>query len=79
MYGKTKRITKEELQIIRKKITDEEAFEKFFKDCYLRNLRPATIEYYKNEFHAAKLLLNKELVNCNQKDIEDLIIQSRKS
>ncbi|WP_224773351.1 site-specific integrase [Metabacillus idriensis] len=76
--ARRKELTQEELLIIRKNITEEEAFEKFFKDCYLRNLRPATIEYYKNEFHAAKLLLNKELVNCNQKDIEELILQSKK-
>ncbi|MCU1805172.1 tyrosine-type recombinase/integrase [Cytobacillus firmus] len=76
--ARRKELTQEELLIIRKNITEEEAFEKFFKDCYLRNLRPATIEYYKNEFHAAKLLLNKELVNCNQNDIEELILQSKK-
>ncbi|UZD47661.1 tyrosine-type recombinase/integrase [Peribacillus frigoritolerans] len=71
-------LTKDELKIIKKKITDEEAFENFFRDCFLRNLRPATIDYYKNEFHAAKKFINKALVECEQQDIENLIIESKK-
>ncbi|MBT2674196.1 phage integrase N-terminal SAM-like domain-containing protein [Streptomyces sp. ISL-14] len=71
-------LTKDELKIIKKKITDEEAFESFFRDCFLRNLRPATIGYYKNEFHAAKKFINKTLVECEQQDIENLIIESKK-
>lgn len=55
-------LTDEELKIIKKKISDEEAYKKIFKDCYLRNLRPATIEYYKNEFHGAKKIINKQLM-----------------
>ncbi|PFK01334.1 integrase [Bacillus cereus] len=70
-------LTGEELKIIKKKISDEEAYEKFFKDCYLRNLRPATIGYYKNEFHGAKKIINKQLVEWEQKDIEDLILNSK--
>lgn len=70
-------LTEEELRIIKKKITDDEAFDKFFKDCYIRNLRPATIEYYKNEFHGAKKIIKKQLVDLEQKDIEDLILQSK--
>lgn len=70
-------LTDEELKIIKKKISDEEAYEKFFKDCYLRNLRPATIGYYKNEFHGAKKIINKQLVEWEQKDIEDLILKSK--
>ena len=61
-------LTDKELRIIKKKITDEEAYEKFFKDCYIRNLRPATIEYYKNEFHGAKKIINKQLVEWKQKE-----------
>ncbi|AXN39612.1 tyrosine-type recombinase/integrase [Peribacillus butanolivorans] len=72
-----KELSKEELRIIKKNISDEEAFEEFFKDCYLRNLRPATISYYKNEFHAAKKIMNKQLVECEQKNIENLILQSK--
>ncbi|MDA1958178.1 MULTISPECIES: tyrosine-type recombinase/integrase [Bacillus cereus group] len=70
-------LTDEELKIIKKKISDEEAYEKFFKDCYLRNLRPATIGYYKNEFHGAKKIVNKQLVEWEQKDVEDLILKSK--
>ncbi|WP_242485218.1 hypothetical protein [Peribacillus sp. TH27] len=50
--GRRGDLSKEELKIIIKRINDEEAFEVFYRDCYLRNLRPATIDYYKNEFHA---------------------------
>lgn len=71
-------LTNAELKIVKKNITDEEAFESFFKDCYLRNLRPATIEYYKNEFRAAKKILKKNLVECQQVDIEQFILQSKK-
>ncbi|ARK29039.1 tyrosine-type recombinase/integrase [Halalkalibacter krulwichiae] len=71
-------LTEEELMIIRKKVNDTEAFEKFFKDCYLRNLRPATIEYYQNEFHAAKKFSDKQLVDWKQSDIENLILESKK-
>ncbi|HDX9625823.1 TPA: tyrosine-type recombinase/integrase [Bacillus anthracis] len=70
-------LTDEELKIIKKKFSDEEAYEKFFKDCYLKNLRPATIGYYKNEFHGAKKIINKQLVEWEQKDIEDLILKSK--
>ncbi|MCD4646685.1 integrase [Bacillus mycoides] len=70
-------LTDEELKIIKKKISDEEAYEKFFKDCYLRNLRPATIGYYKNEFHGAKKIINKQLVEWQQRDVEDLILKSK--
>ncbi|MGE7586473.1 site-specific integrase [Peribacillus sp. NPDC101480] len=72
-----KELSKEELRIIKKKISDEEAFEEFFKDCYLRNLRPATMEYYKNEFHGAKKIINKHLLECEQSDMEHLIKQSK--
>ncbi|MGG3233268.1 phage integrase N-terminal SAM-like domain-containing protein [Priestia flexa] len=62
---------------MKKKVNDEEAFEKFFRDCYLRNLRPATVEYYKNEFQAFRRRIDKELVECNHKDIEDFILMSK--
>lgn len=72
-------LNEKELNIIKKKINDEEAFEKFFRDCYLRNLRPATVEYYKNEFQAFRRRIDKELVECNHKDIEDFILMSKQS
>jgi hypothetical protein len=78
IVSRRKNLTAEELQIIKKTISDQEAFESFYTNCYLKNLRPATIGYYKNEFHAANLILPKELVECTQKDIEELILQSKK-
>ncbi|MDQ0861616.1 tyrosine-type recombinase/integrase [Bacillus sp. V2I10] len=75
--GRRGKLTNEELLILKKKITDDEAFEIFFRDCYLRNLRPATIEYYKNEFHAAKKIIKKQLVDCQQFDIETFILKSK--
>ncbi|MEK4966384.1 tyrosine-type recombinase/integrase [Cytobacillus sp. FSL R7-0696] len=72
-----KELTNEELKILDKRISEEEALEVFFKDCNLRNLRPATIAYYKNEFHGAKKIINKQLVGWDQKDIEDLILKSK--
>jgi len=72
-------LNEKELNIIKKKVNDEEAFEKFFRDCYLRNLRPATVEYYKNEFQAFRRRTDKELVECNHKDIEDFILMSKQS
>lgn len=72
-------LNEKDLNIIKKKVNDEEAFEKFFRDCYLRNLRPATIEYYKNEFQAFRRRIDKELVECNHKDIEDFILMSKQS
>jgi hypothetical protein len=45
-------LSEEELQIIRKKLTDEEAFAKFERDCQLKTLRPSTIQFYKGELKA---------------------------
>ncbi|WP_160726166.1 hypothetical protein [Bacillus sp. USDA818B3_A] len=50
-------LSDEELQIVRKKLTDEEAFYKFQRDCRLKNLRPSTIEFYRNELKSVKSLL----------------------
>ncbi|WP_307438888.1 hypothetical protein [Bacillus sp. V2I10] len=44
--GRRGKLTNEELLKLNKKVTDEEAFEIFFRDCYLRNLRPATTAAY---------------------------------
>ncbi|RLQ89959.1 tyrosine-type recombinase/integrase [Falsibacillus albus] len=75
--GRRGALTEAELKIIKRGITEEEALEKFFKDCYLRNLRPATIGYYRNEFHGAKRIINKQLIECNECDIENLILKSK--
>lgn len=61
-----------------KRINNEEFFEVINRDCYLRNLRPATKDYYKNEFIAAIKNFNKPLVECEQIDLEELIIKSKK-
>jgi hypothetical protein len=45
-----KELPEEELKLITKKISDDEALEMFFRDCHLRNLKPATIEYYRTNF-----------------------------
>ncbi|NEZ02517.1 phage integrase N-terminal SAM-like domain-containing protein [Heyndrickxia shackletonii] len=60
-------------------MTDEEAFKKFERDCLLRNLRPATIKYYRHELAATKNCLleigiDKEVVELDQEDIESLIL-----
>jgi integrase/recombinase XerD len=44
------------MKIIKKTISDDEAFEKFFRDCYLRNLRPATVSIIKMNFMLLKSL-----------------------
>jgi site-specific recombinase XerD len=72
-------LTEEELQIVRKKLTDEEAIAKFVRDCHLKNLRPSTIEFYKNEFKAVKsslveMEIRKDVVELKKKDIEQLIL-----
>lgn len=73
------RLTDEELKIVNAKITDEEAFKKFIRDCHLKNLRPSTIKYYNNELAAVKvglaeLGIDKEVVELDQEDIETLIL-----
>ncbi|KEZ47169.1 tyrosine-type recombinase/integrase [Metabacillus indicus] len=75
--GRRGKLSDDEAQIIKKKITDDQAYEVFFKACYLRNLRPATIEYYKNEFKAAKKVINKQLVDWEQGDLEEFIFNSK--
>ena len=70
-------LSKEELRIIHTRVSDEEAIEEFFKHCYLKNLRQATIDYYRNEFMATKRILNKELVDLEVVDIEHLIMISK--
>ncbi|WP_281976070.1 phage integrase N-terminal SAM-like domain-containing protein [Halobacillus litoralis] len=72
-----KELSEEELDLIRNKVTEDEVLEKFFKDCCLRNLRPATIEYYMNEFHATEKMLKKDIVDIKQEDIEAFIVRSK--
>jgi len=72
-------LSDDELRIVNAKITDDEAFKKFVRDCHLRNLRPSTIKYYNNELAAVKtglveLGIDKEVVELEQEDIETLIL-----
>lgn len=72
-------LTEEELQIVRKKLTDEEAIAKFERDCQLKNLRHSTIKFYKGELKAIKSSLvqmgfRREVVELKKKDIEQLIL-----
>lgn len=70
-------LSEAELTVVKGKITDEEAFEKFYKDCHMRNLRPATIQYYKDALHAANKIVNKQFVEWERSDIETLITKSK--
>ena len=77
--ARRRQLTDDELKIINAKITDEEAFQKFIRNCNLRNLRPSTIKYYNNELAATKSTLvemgiTKEIVELEQEDIEKLIL-----
>lgn len=77
--ARRRKLTDDELRIVNAKITDEEAFKKFERDCHLRNLRPSTIKYYNNELSAVKtclaeLSIDKEVVELDQKDVEALIL-----
>ncbi|MGE6261366.1 tyrosine-type recombinase/integrase [Heyndrickxia sporothermodurans] len=72
-------LSTEQKNLIKSKITDEEALKKFERDAHIRNLRPATIKFYKNELHAAKIAieemeLNKQLVELTETDLENLIL-----
>ena len=67
----------EELQIVSGRLTDTEAFEKFYHNCRIRNLRPATIQYYKESLHSIQRITQKEFVDCTQKDIERFITESK--
>lgn len=67
----------EELEIVTGRLTDNEAFEKFYHDCRIRNLRPATIQYYKDSLHTIQKVVQKEFVECDQSDIERFITEGR--
>ncbi|MCM2532120.1 tyrosine-type recombinase/integrase [Neobacillus pocheonensis] len=72
-------LTEEEVKIVRKKLTDEEAFSKFVRECQLKNLRPSTIEFYNNEFKAVKrslveMEIDKDVIELKKQDFEKLIL-----
>lgn len=72
-------LSKEELNLIyddsEKK--EEELYKAFLRDCYIRNLRPATLNYYENELMAAKKLLSKPLISWTPNDVEEFILKSK--
>ncbi|MFA1512868.1 tyrosine-type recombinase/integrase [Priestia aryabhattai] len=66
-------LTEDELKIATKTsyvTTDEEAFKLFFTDCQLKSLRPHTIKFYREQFHAIKV----PKVTMTEKDIKQLIM-----
>lgn len=66
-------LTEDELKIATKTsyvTTDEEAFKLFFNDCQLRSLRPHTIKFYREQFHAIKV----PKVTMTENDIKQLIM-----
>lgn len=66
-------LTEDELKIATKSsyvTTDEEAFKLFFTDCQLRSLRPHTIKFYREQFHAIKV----PKVTMTETDIKALIM-----
>lgn len=76
---RSRNLSKEELNLITLKQTDEELIEKFIRNCHLRNLRPATIEYYLAELdyfkqQLKKLNLEKSFHELNENDIEMFIL-----
>jgi hypothetical protein len=79
MMARRRKPIDDELRIVNTKITDEEAFKKFERDCHLRNLHSTTIKYYDNELAVVKICLAelgiyKEVVELDQEDIETLIL-----
>lgn len=70
-------LSEEELNLIRNTDTEEEAFKAFFRDCRLRNLRPATIVYYRREIEAAKKRMEKPLTSWKERDVEEFILTSK--
>jgi len=75
--GRRGPLTNDELRMIKAvKITDEEALKKFERDCYLRNLRPATINFYRNELAVLKnsladINVKNEIVEMTETDIAE--------
>ncbi|MFF2290485.1 site-specific integrase [Peribacillus butanolivorans] len=71
-------LSEDELRIVQKPHTfgsDELAFKLFFEDCQLRNLRPHTLKYYREQFNAIK----RTLVTLTEKDIKFLILNMQES
>lgn len=79
MKRRSRELSTEEKILVKAKVTDDEAWSKFEYDCNIRNLRPASIRYYKNELEAfqksmIEVGLNKQLVDLTRRDIEDILL-----
>ncbi|MFD6207334.1 site-specific integrase [Peribacillus sp. NPDC060253] len=71
-------LSEDELRIVTKTLyveSDELAFKLFFEDCQLRNLRPHTLKYYREQFNDIK----RTLVTMTEKDIKLLILNMQES
>lgn len=83
MVRRKRELTTEEKILIRTQITDEEAWSKFEHDCSLRNLRNATVKYYKNEISAfqksmAELNIEKQFIDLTKSEIEEVLLHLKK-
>ncbi|MGX9135953.1 hypothetical protein ACWV26_16555 [Rummeliibacillus sp. JY-2-4R] len=79
MARRKRELTTEEKILIKTQITDEEAWAKYEHNCAVRNLREATLKYYKNEIMAfqkslAGLNINKQLIELTKSDIEEVLL-----
>ncbi|SIT90582.1 tyrosine-type recombinase/integrase [Edaphobacillus lindanitolerans] len=81
---RSRELSIEEKKLLMTSLTDEEAFSRFERSCQLKNLRPATIRYYRNELSAFKkslkeININKQLSEVTQKDVEDVLLYWKES
>lgn len=53
--------------------TDEEALKLFYEDCQLRNLRPHTIKYYRENLHYKQ----QTLISMIERDIKQMIVEMK--
>src|SRR5699024_1740225 len=73
-----------ELEILNDVLTDEKAEGEFYQDCYLKNLRAATISYYEDKIYIAKKILkfldmDKQLIELTEKDMKMIIMYWKKT
>ncbi len=65
MSRRRNELSANELSLLKSKITDDEAWKQFERDCNIRNLRPHTIRFYKNKISASRTTLWE--MNINKK------------
>jgi integrase/recombinase XerD len=69
-------LSEDELKITTKTTfvtTDEEAFKLFYEDCHLRNLRPHTIKFYRENLHYKQ----QTLISMIERDIKQMIVEMK--